>query len=222
MSKITTALKNYFTAKDFKKRFLIMFFGIFFMGFWLSFLIPVDLGTDPCTFMNVTIANKLGILIGTWQVCFYSVLLILVLIWGREHIGLGTICNMVMIGYLIDFFTWLWSKTLPATLFTNPLTRIAIFIVSLLMFVISVGFYLNANMGMAPFDAIPVMINKYLLKKVPFAVIRICFDFTAIAIGILCGGKPNIGIVLMALLLGPVISVVGKFINSRILHLEQV
>ena len=220
MSKITASLKNYFTAKDFKKRFLIMFLGLFFMGFWLSFLIPVDLGTDPATFLNVTMANKLGILIGTWQVCFYSVLLVFVLIWGREYIGLGTIFNMVMIGYTIDLFSWIWSKILPADIFTNTPSRIAIFVVSLIMFVICVGFYMNANMGVAPYDAIPMMVNKYIFKKTPFAIIRMVFDFTAIVIGILCGGRPNIGIVLMALLLGPVISAVGRFINSRILHID--
>ncbi|MCR5155517.1 MAG: DUF6198 family protein [Butyrivibrio sp.] len=220
MDRIKTALRNYFTSKDFGKRFFIMMLGVVFMGFWLSFLIPVDLGTDPCTFMNVTISERLGILIGTWQVLFYSVLLILVLIWGREHIGLGTLANMFLIGYTIDFFRWLWGRVLPETLFTQWPSRIAIFVVSLLMFVVSASLYMNANMGVAPYDAIPMMVKKYLLKKVPFSIIRIVYDFTAIVIGILLGGKPNIGIVLMALLLGPVITTVGRFLNKNVFHIE--
>ncbi|WP_024865268.1 YczE/YyaS/YitT family protein [Butyrivibrio sp. FCS014] len=220
MDRIKTALHNYFTSKDFGKRFFIMMLGVVFMGFWLSFLIPVDLGTDPCTFMNVTISERLGILIGTWQVLFFSVLLILVLIWGREHIGLGTLANMFLIGYTIDFFRWLWGRTLPESLFTQWPTRIAIFVVSLIMFVVSASLYMNANMGVAPYDAIPMMVKKYLLKKVPFSIIRIVYDFTAIVIGILLGGKPNIGIVLMALLLGPVITAVGRFLNKNVFHIE--
>jgi uncharacterized membrane protein YczE len=94
------------------------------------------------------------------------------------------------------------------------------FIISFSMFVISASFYMNANMGVAPYDAIPLMIKRYILKKAPFAIIRICFDYTAILIGVLCGGKPNIGIMLMALFLGPVITAVGKLLNKHVFHLS--
>ena len=98
--------------------------------------------------------------------------------------------------------------------------RGVIFALALFCFIISVSFYINANMGVSPYDAMPQIISERVLKKIPFAIIRIAYDFIVIVIGILFGGKPNIGIVLMALLLGPVISAVGKFINSKILHLE--
>ena len=66
--------KDYLTQKDFKKRLIIMNIGVFFMGFFLSFLIKVNLGTDPCTFMNLTISRFLGISFGNWQLLLNSVL----------------------------------------------------------------------------------------------------------------------------------------------------
>ncbi len=220
MDKIKQEIKDYFTQPYFMKRFLIMMVGVFFMGFWLSFLIRVNFGTDPCTFMNLTIARRLGILFGTWQLLLNIILMVIVLIWGRNYIGLGTIANMVLIGYIADFFGWVWDNNLSADLFTNTSSRVIIFIISFSLFVVSASFYMNANMGVAPYDAIPMMIKKYLAKGAPFAIIRICFDYAVVLIGILCGGTPNIGIILMALFLGPVITAVGSFLNKNVFHLE--
>ena len=219
MNRIKSFFKEYFQQPNFKKRLVVMNIGVFLMGFFLSFLIKVDLGTDPCTFMNWTISEKLHILFGTWQLLLNAVLFIFVILFGRNQIGFGTIANMVFIGYIVNFFKWVWEKTIPEYYFTEMPYRGAIFALALLCFIISVSFYINANMGVAPYDAIPQIISERVFKKVPFAVIRICFDFLVILIGVLFGGKPNIGIVLMALFLGPVITVVGKFLNKHVFHL---
>ncbi|MDC7294664.1 MULTISPECIES: YczE/YyaS/YitT family protein [unclassified Butyrivibrio] len=219
MNTLKQTLKDYIHQPNFKKRLIVMNIGVFLMGFFLSFLIKVDLGTDPCTFMNWTVSEKLGILFGTWQLILNAVLFIFVLLFGRNQIGAGTIANMVFIGYIANFFKWLWEKILPEHYFTDMPTRAVIFVLALLCFIISVSFYINANMGVSPYDAMPQIISEKVLKKVPYAVIRIAYDFLVIAIGVALGGKPNIGIVLMALFLGPVITVVGKFLNKHVFHL---
>lgn len=219
MNSISRFFKDYFQQPNFKKRLIVMNVGVFLMGFFLSFLIKVDLGTDPCTFMNWTISERLGILFGTWQLLLNAVLFIFVILFGRNNIGFGTIANMVFIGYIVNFFKWVWEKTIPEYYFTEMPYRAAIFVLALFCFIISVSFYINANMGVAPYDAMPQIISQKVLKKVPFAVIRIAYDFLVIIIGVLLGGKPNIGIVLMALFLGPIITVVGKFLNKHVFHL---
>ena len=78
---------------------------------------------------------------------------------------------------------------------------------------------MNAALGVAPYDAMSLMAHKYFFKKFPFSVVRISYDFLVIIIGVLFGGKPNIGIILMALFLGPVISVVGKYLNKHVFHM---
>ncbi|MBE5830234.1 MAG: hypothetical protein E7306_00665 [Butyrivibrio sp.] len=219
MDKIKKTFLNYISQPDFKKRLIVMNIGVFLMGLFLSLLIKVDLGTDPCTFMNWTISEKLGILFGTWQLLLNVFLFIIVILFGRKYIGFGTIANMVFVGYIANFFKWLWEKTLPDYIFTDMPYRAVVFVLALFLFIISVSFYINANMGVAPFDAIPQIVSERVLKKVPFAVIRMCYDFLVILVGIIFGGRPNIGIVLMAFFLGPVISVVGKFLNRHVFHL---
>ena len=219
MDRFKNWLKEYLSQPNFVKRLIVMNIGVFFMGFFLSFLIKVDLGTDPCTFMNLTLSRFFGISFGNWQLILNVFLFIFVILFGRKFIGFGTIANMVFIGYIADFFVWLWEKTLPEYLFTTFPYRAIVFAAALFLFIIAVSFYINAAMGVAPYDAMPQIISERVLKKVPFAVIRICYDFLVILIGMLFGGTPNIGIVLMALFLGPIIQIVGKFLNKAVFHL---
>lgn len=220
MNKVKKFLREYFETPDFMKRLVVMLIGVFLMGFFLSFLIKVDLGTDPCTFMNLTISRKLGILFGTWQLSLNAVLFVIVILFGKKCIGFGTIANMVFIGYIADFFGWLWDKTIPERYFTEFPSRAVIFALALLLFIISVSFYINADMGVSPYDAMPQIISDRVLTKVPYYIIRIGYDFLVIVIGVMFGGTPNIGIILMALFLGPIISVVGKFLGKHVFHLN--
>lgn len=219
MENLKKAIYDYFHVPNFKKRFIVMNVGVFLMGFFLSFLIKVDLGTDPCTFLNWTVSEKLGILLGTWQLMLNLALFIVVILFGRNLIGLGTIANIVFIGYIANFFMWLWEKEIPEYYFTTFPYRGIVFAAALFLFIIAVSFYINANMGVSPYDAMPQILSDKVFKKVPYSVVRIGYDFFAILVGILLGGHPNIGIVLMALFLGPVISVMGKFLNKHVFHL---
>ncbi len=219
MDKIKKYVSDYINQPAFRKRVGFMLIGVFLMGFFLSFLIKVDLGTDPCTFMNLTISRALGISFGNWQVIINCFLFIFVILFGRKFIGLGTLANMIFIGYIADFFCWVWEKTIPESYFTEFPSRAVIFAAALFCFIVAVSFYINANMGVSPYDAMPQIISERVLTRIPFAIIRICYDFLVILVGVLFKGTPNIGIILMALFLGPIISVVGKFLNEKVFKL---
>ena len=200
------------------KRIIVCFLAVLGMGFFLSFLMLCGLGTDPCSFMNKAVSLRIGILFGTWQLIVNAVMLIIVIFWDRSSLGFGTVFNMVLVGYYVDFFDWVWGKTIPAHIFTDPVTRWPVFLASLLFFIISAAVYINSDMGVAPYDALPKIITEKVTSrfpKVPKMLIRMIWDFSAIVIGTLAGGKPVIGIILMAVFLGPAISLVGKLFFNR-------
>ena len=134
-----------------KKEVIVCFLAVFGMGFFLSFLILCNLGTDPATFMNRSGAARIGLSFGTWQLIVNAVMLAVVFAFKRSLIGFGTVFNMVLVGYYADFFDWLWGKCIPAKAFTAPVSRWAIFLVALLCFIISAAVYINADMGVAPY-----------------------------------------------------------------------
>ena len=196
-----------------KKRIIVCFLAVFGMGFFLSFLMLCGLGTDPCSFMNKAISLRIGMLFGTWQLIINAVLLIIVILWERSSLGFGTIFNMILVGYYVDFFDWIWGKTIPADVFSDGVTRWAIFIVALLCFIVSAAVYINCDMGVAPYDALPKIITEKVsdrFPKFPKMIVRMVWDFTAILVGVIAGGVPVVGIILMAVFLGPAISLVGK------------
>ena len=196
-----------------KKRIIQCFLAVLGMGFFLSFLILCNLGTDPYTFMNLSVADRIGLSFGTWQLIINLVMLAVVIRFKRSLIGFGTIFNMVLVGYYADFFDWLWGKWIPAKAFTAPVSLWCIFLIALLGFILSVAIYINVDMGVSPYDGLPVILTEKITKKfpkVPPMVIRIAWDGAAILVGILAGGIPIIGIILMALFLGPAITLVRK------------
>lgn len=56
-----------FDKSAFIRNAIVSFIAIFGMGFFLSFLIMADYGTDPYTFMNRSLAARLGMTLGNWQ-----------------------------------------------------------------------------------------------------------------------------------------------------------
>jgi uncharacterized membrane protein YczE len=208
-----------FLGPDAGKRFLLMIAGVFGMGFFLSFLIETAYGSDTCTFMNLPLSARFGLSFGTWQLCLNIVMIIGVILMKPKLIGAGTIANMVFIGYISDFFRWVWARTLPEGLFTLQPARSIVFVLALIPFIISIAIYMVADMGLSPFDALPVILCEKL--RLRFSVGRILWDFLAILIGILAGGRLNIGTFLLALTLGPMVGVVDRFIKKHFLKQPQ-
>ena len=202
-----------YQKKHFKKRLVVVFLAVIIMGFALSWLVRVDLGIDPYTSMNLAISDKLGISLGNWQALLNTIMFLFVIAFGREHIGFGTLANMFVVGYALDFFTWLWDMLLPADFFDSMIVRILVLIPALAVFVVSAAVYMNVELGTAPYDAIPIMISKR-LKKIPFSIIRMTFDTSVIILGLFFGAKIGVVTILMAFTLGPVIAWMGARLNS--------
>ena len=181
-------IQGFYQKKHFWTRLILVIAAVILMGFALSWLLLVDLGTDPCTLLNQTISTRLGISIGNWQALFNTVLLIFVIIFGGRNLGFGTLANMFLVGYSIDFFSWIWAKVLPADLFTSMGVRIAVLIPALILFILAASFYMDVDMGTAPYDAVSFIISTH-LPNVSFRVIRIVYDFVVTAIAVLLGGK---------------------------------
>lgn len=223
------SLVKHFIVPHFAKKFWIMVLAIFGMGFFLSFLIEANFGTDPCTFMNKNLASAIGWSLGNWQITINSVMFIMSLLFARNLIGFGTIFNWVCIGYTADFFCGLWNKTGLhdfMMISQNLPWRIVIFALAILFFVISAATYMNAQLGVAPYDALAIIIARP-FKKVPFFFIRILFDLSGIGIGLLASlvnplGRQGslLGSVILAFAIGPAVTMVGKFMEKHILNFD--
>lgn len=208
--------KSLYQKPNFLKRLMIVIFAVIMMGFSLSWLVLVDMGTDPCTLMNLTISEKLGMTLGNWQALLNCILLILVIFFGKEHIGFGTLANMFLVGYSLDFFSWLWTQIGIDVYFQSTTVRYAVFLPALILFVIAAAVYMDVELGTSPYDAMSYIMAK-VLPKVPFRLLRISYDMLIIVIAWIFGGRVQIVTVLMALLLGPVIGIIGNILRPLLI-----
>ena len=185
-------------------------------GLFLSFLVEVNFGTDPCSTLSVVISDRFGILMGTWNVIFNLCLFVAVFaLSGFRYFGVGTLANMTLIGYACDFGRWFFRRILPDFLFTQFPARGITYACALLGFITCCGVYMNMDAGLVPYDAIPLIISQH-LPRVPFTLVRMCYDFSVIGIAALLGGRVPVGCFLMALFLGPVIGGVGRWMSRSV------
>ncbi len=100
-------IQGMYMKKNFRARLIAVILSVIVMGFALSWLVLVDMGTDPCTAMNLAISKKPGMSVGNWQAMFNILLFVLVLFFGRENIGFGTILMGFTLGPVI---TWVGHR----------------------------------------------------------------------------------------------------------------
>lgn len=166
----------------FIKRFLMMFVGILFIGICVASFRLSAFGVDAFTCMNLGISGFLHMTFGTWQLIMNAAILVLVFFTARECIGAGTIVNMVCVGYMADFMCWLFQDVLSIQM-TLPL-RIGALVIGSLFAGMGVALYMVAELGIAPYDSVAIIIEKKTNGRIPFQTARVISDVTVVIVGV--------------------------------------
>lgn len=160
----------------------MMILGILFIGLCVSFLRLSGFGVDPFSAMNLGISGFIGWSFGTWQLLMNAVILVIVFFQARHCIGAGTIINMIFVGYIADFVCWLAQDVVQIEM-SLPLRIIAL-VLAQLMASMGVALYMVADMGIAPYDSVAIIIEKLTHQKIPFHKARVLSDVIVVIVGI--------------------------------------
>lgn len=143
-----------------------MVLGILFIGLCVSFLRLSQFGVDPFSAMNLGISGFIGWSFGTWQLLVNAIILVVVFFQARSCIGAGTIINMVFVGYIADFICYVANDVVQIQM--NLPLRILALLLAQLMASMGVALYMVADMGIAPYDSVAIIIEKLTHQKIPF------------------------------------------------------
>ena len=182
-------------------RSLFALIGVAIIGFGASLLRVGGVGRDPYTAANIGTGERLGLSLGVYQLMINLVLLILIFFFGRRHIGIGTVINMVLTGFFIDFYTKIFE--LFAVSPEGWLQKGLFLVIGILFFTFGASFYMSAKVGSAPYDAIaPTIVDR---TKANYRVVRVIQDVAFATLGWITGGPIGIGTFISAFLVGPLI-----------------
>lgn len=191
-----------------------LFIGVGVLGFSIFLLRLADFGTDPFTTMNLGISSFLGGSFGHLQLIVNIILAVLVAFVSLKYIGIGTIVNMVFVGYVSDFFMKLFTTIYGGSL--SLFMRIILLIIGIIVCGLGVTMYMHSDMGVAPYDAIPDIIEMKTGKRVSFQVARVGLDILTVLIGFLFGATVGIGTVITAFFMGPLIQFFRTFLEEHL------
>lgn len=189
-------------------RLKLTFFGVILIGIGVAFLRGSGLGTDPFTMMNLGISKIIGISLGVFQLKLNLALFFIVLILGRKYIGIGTITNMVLVGFISDLFSLFISNGYSIEV------RIILTVLGIITICLGVSIYSSANFGVAPYDAIGWVIEDVTNHRIKFKISRIATDTICVIIGLYYGSIIGVNTFIMVFCTGPLVQFFTQKISN--------
>ena len=193
-----------------ERRIPALLIAVTLMGFGVAMFNLLGFGADPCTVMNMGLSTNLGIPFGTLQLLVNCLLILIVIRYDPGRIGLGTLANMVLVGYVAQFFMAV-IKRIPALSALTLTARLIIFVPTLLMFLVAASTYMCVDMGVAPYDAIPQIISARM--NWPFRLVRMAWDFVMMLGGYLLGSVVGLVTIGITLFLGPLVAWMAGYVK---------
>ncbi len=173
--------KKTLNTEHLNKRIGMTLGGISLCGVSVGFLKLAAFGLDPFQSFMAGLTAMVPVPFGTLHILVSICLLMFMLAFDRHYIGLGTIFNLFLLGYIIDFSTEYLQALFPAP---SLMIRIMAFFVGICSICISSSFYFTADMGVSPYDAVALILaNKWHVGK--FRYVRVCTDLVCIGSGCL-------------------------------------
>ena len=193
-----------------ERRVPALFVAVTLMGFGVAMFNLLGFGADPCTVMNMGLSDVLGIPFGTLQLLVNCVLILIVIRYDAGRIGLGTLANMVLVGYVAQFCMAVIDRMPALSMLTLP-SRLIIFVPTLLLFLVAASTYMCVDMGVAPYDAIPQIISARM--NWPFRLVRMAWDFVMMLGGFLLGSVVGLVTIGITLFLGPLVAWMAGYVR---------
>ena len=103
------------------------------------------------------------------------------MLWGRSYIGLGTIINLFLLGYIVQFGTWVLDIIFGVGIVLTLPQQLVIMAAALIILTFGLAMYQVAELGVAPYDFVAPGLAEKL--PVPYCVLRVGTVITAFFLG---------------------------------------
>ena len=203
-----------FRGQQMVRRTVIMLIAVIIMGMGVGFFMHAAMGSDPFSTLNLGVSSKLNLSFGVWQAIFNAILLVIIVFVDRSKLGIGTIGNMLLVGFSADIMSGLLPNILPPASGLGIISRVLLTVLGVLMQLVGCSFYVTCDLGMAPYDCISYIVPER--TKIPFRWWRILIDVICVGTGFACGAAIGIGTLMMAFGTGPLLPIFNKYLAAPV------
>ena len=201
-----------------KRRIVLTTVGVLLCGMLVGLFKATRLGVDPFQALCAGLDNVIPIPFGTLYVLINIVMLIAMFFADRHYIGLGTLINLFLLGYVAQY-----SQALIEYLLPNPSlpVRVVMMIVALPILGLSCSLYFTGDLGVSTYDVWALVLDKK--TKAPFRLLRIGTDLICVVAGFcLLGFQPagmiGVGTIITAFFMGPMIDFFNRKVSQPLLY----
>lgn len=200
--------------KDLFFRLARLVWGLFLFALGIAVTLNAQIGYAPWDVFHVGVANTVGISIGTASVTV-GVVIIIITMFLREKVGLGSLANMVLVGVFLDVILAL--KILPVA--NNLFLGIGMLVVGLLIIALASYHYIGSGFGAGPRDSLMVGLTKK--TGLSISLCRGAIELGALLCGWWLGGMVGVGTVISALLTGPIIELTFRLLKFDVTQVQH-
>ena len=179
----------------FLQDFIRIEIGFFLFGLAITLMIRGNIGTSAWAVLEVALAQRIGITIGTMTVLMGFLVLSGALIM-REKIGWGTLGNILSIGPWEDF----WLSIIPSVNENLPL-QIGMLLLAIFLMGLASAVYIGVDAGAGPRDSMMLAIKR--TTGISIRAARAIIEVTVVTLGWMLGGPVGFGTLAYAVLVGP-------------------
>lgn len=208
-----------------KKRILMSTLGVILCGVSVGFVKRAAFGVDPFQVLVGGIDALVPIHFGTLYVICNLVLLLFSLFADRHYIGLATMINLFLLGYVVEYSHGFLMNQFPNMQIGG---RMLCLLIGIVMICFSSAFYFVADLGVSTYDAVALIITET-WKKGKFRYVRISTDLVCVLLGaamLLISGASmtelmamvGAGTIITAFFMGPLIEVFRKYVAEPFLY----
>ena len=195
-------------------RVVRLIWGLFLYAVGIVLTIHANLGVSPWDVFHQGLSRLSGITFGIASI-ITGVALVAISMLLKEHIGFGTLCNMILIGAFIDML--MLGGMIPEA--HTFLSGFVMMISGLFTIAAASFFYMGAGYGAGPRDTLMVILTRRTGRPAGFC--RAIVEGTALCCGWLLGGHAGIGTVISAFGIGFAVHIVFTLLKFDVQAVPQ-
>jgi uncharacterized membrane protein YczE len=180
------------------RRFTQLITGLVLYGISMALLIRSELGNMPWDVLHQGLARQLHHSVGTVTIAV-GVIVLMLWIPLREKPGIGTVCNVLVIGVSVDAAL----VALPTT--GSPLAHMLLAGAGIVLNAAATAAYIGARLGPGPRDGLMTGLVRRTGGSV--RLVRTVIEVVVVVAGWALGGTLGVTTVLYALAIGPLVQV---------------